>query len=151
VRRKRSTRRAGLSSRCAGAEIAFVRQSERAKGIMQVGGAIALAVLTWLAVERWATPPLVLLPMVAVCARALPQLQSLQDMAQQFAHARPALDDIVTLIDEVEAHAEPVDPARAAPLLERAIRLEPSTSPSRTAVPRCTASSSRFPLARRSR
>jgi ATP-binding cassette subfamily C protein len=70
-------------------ELAFVRQSEQAKGIMQVGGAIALAVLTWLAIERWHAPPLVLLPLVAVCARALPQLQGLQETAQQFAHARP--------------------------------------------------------------
>jgi ATP-binding cassette subfamily C protein len=61
---------------------------------------------------------------VAVCVRALPQLQSLQDTAQQFAHARPALDDIVRLIAEVEAHAEPADPAREPPRLERAIRLE---------------------------
>jgi len=107
-----------------GAELAFVRQSEQARAIMQVGGAAALAVLTWIAVERWDTPPLVLLPLVAVCARALPQLQGLQEAAQQFAHARPALDDIVGLIAEVEAHAEPADPAREPPRLERAIRLE---------------------------
>lgn len=107
-----------------GAELAFVRQSEQARAVMQVGGAIALAALTWLAVERWHTPPLVLLPMVAVCARALPLLQGLQDTAQQFAHARPALDDIVGLIAEVEGHAEPVDPAREPPRLEQGIRLE---------------------------
>jgi len=107
-----------------GAELAFVRQSEQARGIMQVGGAVALAALTWIAVERWHTPPLLLLPLVAVCARALPQLQGLQEAAQQFAHARPALDDIVGLIAQVEAHAEPADPAREPPRLERAIRLE---------------------------
>jgi ATP-binding cassette subfamily C protein len=106
-----------------GAEIAFVLQSERARAVMQVGGALALALLTWLAVVRWHTPPLVLLPMVAVCARALPQLQGLQEAAQQFAHARPALDDIAALIAEVEAHAEPIDPGRAPPRLERAIEL----------------------------
>ncbi len=117
-----AARRTFVSMR--GAELAFARQSEQARGAMQVGGAIALALLTWLAVERWHTPPLVLLPMVAVCARALPLLQGLQEAAQQFAHARPALDDIVRLIDEVEAHAEPVDPAREAPRLERAVRLE---------------------------
>ncbi len=107
-----------------GAELAFVRQSEMARGIMQVGGALALALLTWLAIERWDTPPLVLLPLVAVCARALPQLQGLQESAQQFAHARPALDDIVALIAEVEAHAEPTDPAREPPRLEQGIRLD---------------------------
>jgi ATP-binding cassette subfamily C protein len=106
-----------------GAELAFVRQSEQARGILQVGGALTLALLTWFAVERWHTPPLALLPLVAVCARALPQLQGLQDAAQQFAHARPALDDIVGLIAEVEAHAEPVDPAREPPRLDRGIRL----------------------------
>jgi hypothetical protein len=35
------------------------------------------------------TPPLVLLPLVAVCARALPQLQGLQEAAQQFAMRGP--------------------------------------------------------------
>jgi ATP-binding cassette subfamily C protein len=92
--------------------------------MLQVGGAIALALLTWLAIERWHTPPLVLLPLVAVCARALPQLQGLQETAQQFAHARPALDDIVELIAGVEAHAEPADADREPPQLERSIRLE---------------------------
>lgn len=115
-------RRAFVSLR--GAELAFVRQSEQARGIMQIGGALALAGLTWLAVERWHTPPLALLPLVAVCARALPLLQSLQETAQQFAHARPALDDIVRLIVDVEAHAEPVDPARQPPTLDHAIRLD---------------------------
>src|SRR6478609_5601249 len=117
-----AARRTFISLR--GAELAFVRQSEQARGIMQVGGAVTLALLTWIAVERWGTPPLVLLPLVAVCARALPQLQGLQEAAQQFAHARPALDDIVGLIADVEAHAEPADAAREPPRLERAIRLE---------------------------
>jgi len=107
-----------------GAELAFVSQAGRARGVMQVGGAIALAGLTWLAVERWAVPPLTLLPLVAVCARALPQLQSLQDAAQQFAHSRPALDDVAALIAEVEAHAEPVDPGLRPLRLDQAIRLE---------------------------
>ena len=117
-----AARRTFVSMRAA--EIAFVRQSERARGIMQVGGAAALAVLSWLAIERWHTPPLVLLPLVAVCARGLPQLQGLQEAAQQFAHARPALDDIAGLIASVEAHAEPVDLAREAPQLNQAMRLE---------------------------
>jgi ATP-binding cassette subfamily C protein len=106
------------------AEFSFVRQSEFARGLMQVGGAVALAALAWLAIERWHTPPLVLLPLVAVCARALPQLQALQEALQQFAYHRPTLRDAAALIVQVEANAEPVDPASAAPRLERAIRLE---------------------------
>jgi ATP-binding cassette subfamily C protein len=65
-----------------------------------------------------------MLPLVALCARALPQLQGLQENMQNYAHARPALDEVVALIAGVEAHAEPDEPGRTAPSLNAAIRLE---------------------------
>jgi ATP-binding cassette subfamily C protein len=105
-------------------ELGFVRQSEQARGIMQVTGAVALAAFAWLAIDRWHTPPLVLLPLIAVCARALPQLQALQDAMHQLAFNRPALREAVELVETIEARAEPIDPARAPPRLEQAIRLE---------------------------
>jgi ATP-binding cassette subfamily C protein len=61
---------------------------------------------------------------VALCARALPQLQALQEAGQNFAHSRPALDEVAVLIAEAETHAEPTEPGRAPLRLDRSIRLE---------------------------
>ena len=106
------------------AERAYVVQSALARGALQVGGAALLAVVIWWAIERAGTAPVVLLPLVVLCARALPQLQALQEAGQHYAHARPALDEVVALIADAEAHAEPPETGRAPPRLERAIRLE---------------------------
>ena len=106
------------------AEKAFVLQSAIARGAMQAGGAALLAAVIWLAIERAGTAPVVLLPLVALCARALPQLQALQEAGQGHAHARPALDEVAALIAAVEARAEPVARGRIAPRLEHSIRLE---------------------------
>jgi ATP-binding cassette subfamily C protein len=105
-------------------ELGFVIQRAVSNTTMQVGGAAVLAVLTWLAIVDWGVSPVVLLPFVALSARALPQLQALQEAAQNYAHARPALDEIGGLIADVEAHAEPDEPGREPPRLEREIRLE---------------------------
>jgi len=106
------------------AELAFVVQSAVARAALQVGGAALLAAVVWLAIEYAGVTPLVLLPLVALCARALPQLQALQEAGQYFAHARPALDEVAALIAEVEARAEPVEPGWSPPRFERSIRLE---------------------------
>jgi ATP-binding cassette subfamily C protein len=106
------------------AELAFVVQNTIARGALQIGGAALLAGVIWLAIELAGTKPVVLLPLVALCARALPQLQALQDAGQHFSHARPALDEVAALIAEAESKAEPAEPGRAPPRLERAIRLE---------------------------
>jgi len=106
------------------AQRAYVLQSAIARGSLQAGGAALLAGVIWWAIEYAGTAPVVLLPLVALCARALPQLQALQDAGQHFAHARPALDEVATLIADVEAHAEPSETGRTAPPLDREIRLE---------------------------
>ena len=106
------------------AEIAFVIQRAVSRAGMQIGGAALLAAMIWVAIELWGTSPVVLLPLVALCARALPQLQALQENVQAYAHARPALDEVAQLIADVEAHAEPDEPGRTAPALKNSIRLE---------------------------
>ena len=106
------------------AELDFVVQSALARGALQVGGAALLTAVIWLAIEYANAAPVVLLPLVALCARALPQLQTLQEAGQSFAHSRPALDEVAALIAAVEARAEPAEPGRAPPRLERAILLE---------------------------
>jgi len=106
------------------AELAYVIQGALARSALQVGGAALLATVIWLSVKYMGTPPVVLLPLVALCARALPQLQSLQEAKQNYFHARPALDEVAALIAEVEARAEPAVAGLESPRLEHAIRLE---------------------------
>jgi len=106
------------------AELAYIIQSASARGALQIAGAALLAAVVWAAVEIAGTAPVVLLPMVALCARALPLLQALQEASQQYAHARPALSEVAALITESEARAEPAAAGMAPPRLEQAIRLE---------------------------
>jgi ATP-binding cassette subfamily C protein len=106
------------------AELAYVAQSAWSRGLVQVVAAGLLAVLVWLAIERWGTPVVVVIPIVALSARALPLLQSLQESLQGFAFARPALDEVVALIASVERQAEGGEADVAPPAFERTIRLE---------------------------
>ncbi|HYD23198.1 MAG TPA: ABC transporter ATP-binding protein [Croceibacterium sp.] len=96
----------------------------RARIIRQVVGAALLAALVWVAFERWGYPLAVLLPLVALFARAVPLLGTFQDHLQYYAHDAPAVEEAARLIAEVEAQAEPNDPALRPPTLERSIRLE---------------------------
>ena len=85
----------------------YVVDSGRARLVLQAGGALVLALLVWFAVARWGYQAAVLLPLVALFVRAVPQLGALQDSWQQWAHAAPALSAARTLVREAEAHAEP--------------------------------------------
>lgn len=106
-------------------ERTFLLLHERAKVVLQAGGAAVLAAIAWLALTRWNTPVALLVPMVALCGRALPQLQSLQESAQHFINARPAIDDAISMIRETEAHAEPsLPPGATAPNLALSLQLE---------------------------
>ena len=106
------------------AEIGYVVQTALSRGVLQVGGAALLAALIWIAIALWGASPLVVLPLVALCARALPLLQALQDAVQNYAFARPALDEVLALSADMEAHAEADEPGRVPPRFEHALRLE---------------------------
>ncbi len=105
------------------AQIAFARDRGLGQGALQFGGALALAVLVWLAARRWNLDAITILPMVALFARALPLLGALQEAWLNWRHARPALDATLALITAAEAAREPEAPGVAAPGLERAIEL----------------------------
>ncbi|MBD3729891.1 MAG: ABC transporter ATP-binding protein [Sphingomonadales bacterium] len=103
----------------------YVADTGRARVLMQVGGAALLAVLAWLALERWNYSPAVLLPLVALFARAVPQLGALQECWQQWAHAAPALVATQRMIESVEGEAEAQSDALAiAPALTHSIVLD---------------------------
>ncbi|MEO6041168.1 MAG: ABC transporter ATP-binding protein [Croceibacterium sp.] len=87
--------------------LATQRLAALAQGVLQVAGAILLAALVWLAVSRWNLSALVLLPIIALFARVLPLLVTLQLHWHRWLNARPALDETWNLINTLEAAAEP--------------------------------------------
>lgn len=110
------------------AQFAFLKDSGRARIALQAGGAAILAILVWLAIERWGQSPLVILPLVALFARALPQIAALQECWQHWAHAAPAIDQALDLIARAEDAAEEQLPSGAPPpRFARELRLEDVT------------------------
>ena len=87
-------------------QFAYMRQSGGAQMALQVGGAVLLAILVWLAIGRWNAGPTQILPLVALFARALPLLASLQHSWQIWSHSRPALDATMELIAAAEGARE---------------------------------------------
>ena len=109
------------------AQIDYIRDRGLGQAALHLGGAIALAVLVWLAVRRWGLGPTAILPMVALFARSLPLLGNLQETWLQWRHARPALDATMTLIARAEAAREPVESGLSAPGLTRDLQLNDVT------------------------
>lgn len=105
--------------------VRFTADTLLARSLLQVGGAIVVALCVWLALERWQVPAIVILPLVALFARALPQFGALLDCWQVLAHAAPAVVAAERLIRETEAAAEQ-RPGQVAdvPRLTHTIRLE---------------------------
>lgn len=109
------------------AQIAFTRDRGRGQAALQLGGAIALAILVWLAVRRWQLDAVTILPMVALFARSLPLLGTLQETWLNWRHTRPALAATMDLITTAEAAREPDATAIAPPSLAEAIALDALT------------------------
>lgn len=125
-REERTARETGESfARLRQAQLRFLRDSNMAQMALQVGGAIALAALVWLAIARWGAGVAQILPLVALFARALPLLGTLQRTWQQWEHARPAVVRTRTLIADAEAHREAPDESESpAPRLRDTLVLE---------------------------
>ncbi|UIP07231.1 ABC transporter ATP-binding protein/permease [Erythrobacter sp. SDW2] len=105
--------------------VRFTADTLLARSLLQVGGALVVALCVWLALERWQVPAIVILPLVALFARALPQLGALLDCWQVWAHAAPAVVAAERLIRETEAAAEqPPGQVADVPRLTRTIALE---------------------------
>lgn len=109
-------------------ELQAVRLSfQRGLGLGQVvlqtcaGAALALAV--WLGLEVWHMPLSVLLPLVALAARAVPLLGTLQSSWQTWSHDAVAFAEIEDMADRAQAAAEPPLKGPPLPPLCRAISL----------------------------
>ncbi len=84
----------------------YILQAGLARLILQLGGGIVLAAIVFFAVTRWEVSGALLLPLIAIFARAVPQIGSLQEQWQDFAHSSPALGETERLIADAEAHEE---------------------------------------------
>ena len=111
------------------AERAYLKESGLGQAALQIGGSIVLALGVWLAISRGSAGPAVVLPLVALFARALPLLGALQTSWETWSHCRPAMAKTLALIAEAESARE--DDAREgdvlaaeAPALDDALVLE---------------------------
>ncbi|MHA6332297.1 ABC transporter ATP-binding protein [Qipengyuania sp. CAU 1752] len=84
----------------------FIADTLRAQALLQTGAAVVAAVLVWLAIAQWQVAAIVILPLVALFARALPQLGTLLGCWQVYIHAAPAVVAADRLIREAEGAAE---------------------------------------------
>lgn len=88
------------------AERIYARDNGLARMVLQSGGALLLAVLVWLAIVRWHIGAAGILPLVALFARAMPLLGTVQESWQNWAHTRPALNATMAFLREVEGADE---------------------------------------------
>jgi ATP-binding cassette subfamily C protein len=77
---------------------------------------LLLAFIVWWAVAQWHAAPVSILPVVALCARALPLIGVLQDDWQAWAHAQPAFRETQKIIRDAGAAREPDLPVSSTPL-----------------------------------
>ena len=109
------------------AERAYLRDTGIAKLTLEAMGAVLVALLVWVAVGRWGQGLTGILPLVALFGRSLPLLSVLQGTLQNWAHSRPALDEVAALIAETEAAREQGGNEEPAPELKQSIVLEEVT------------------------
>jgi ATP-binding cassette, subfamily C, bacterial len=89
------------------AERRFLRDNELGQLAMQVGNAAFLALIVWIALEYWQLDVMGMLPMIALFARGLPLLLTLQGCFQDIAYTRPAVEAATAMIASAEAAREP--------------------------------------------
>ncbi|MBV1919025.1 MAG: ABC transporter ATP-binding protein/permease [Sphingomonadaceae bacterium] len=106
-------------------QLAYLRSSGFAQIALHVGGALLLAVLVWIAIGKWHAGTAEIIPLVALFARSLPLLQSLQRSWQDWAHSAPAAESTMRLIAQTEqAQEDQPPPGLAAPQLTEALVLK---------------------------
>lgn len=108
-----------------GADLAATRLQANTGFLLDCIVAVALAGFLWLAAS-WARLPLAdLLVLILVFQRLLPMLQSVQELAQQFAHVAPAYRAVADAVEACEAAADTAPESTEPPIaFVREIRLE---------------------------
>ncbi|MES2355052.1 MAG: ABC transporter ATP-binding protein [Pseudomonadota bacterium] len=104
---------------------AFHEVRSKAQTLYRIGGALALAALTYLSLMVIKTPTVHLLVMVAIFSRLLPSLSQVHGGIQQLWHMLPAYANWCQLMDECQAHSDIVNAPNLAPVnLEQSIVLQ---------------------------
>ncbi len=103
-------------------EFQFVRT--RVQAVYRVGGAIALALVSYTALVWFQLPAAHLLVMVAIFARMLPQIAEFQSGIQQILHMLPAFASWRRLLDACESHPDPVLPSTGSVAIKHGIAFE---------------------------
>jgi len=98
---------AGVEAELSANRIGYARSVGRGQAVRQIGAALLMALLVWLAVTRWAVPLVVMLPLIALSARVVPLLGAVQQHWQNWAGASPAASGVLALVERLEAVAEP--------------------------------------------
>jgi len=110
------------------AQLGFSRGLGLGNFVLQAGTAAVLGLAVWLAVTRWHSSPVTLLPLIAISARAVPLLSVVQSGLQNLAHDRPALAELGACQLEALHYAESESASESAgvplPPARRELRLE---------------------------
>lgn len=101
----------------------YASASHRAIVGGQFVAAIILAGLVYLALEVWALPIAVFLPVVAIFARLAPLAVGAHEAVRSWNFAKPALARLTTLIEDARRHEEASAPDVEPPAFERTIEL----------------------------
>lgn len=97
----------------------FHKANTRAQMFFRVGGALALALLTYVALELMELSPARLLVMLAIFVRMLPQVAEISNGRQQLLHMLPAFEAWRALFAACEKQRDTMAPAgRAAPMTD---------------------------------
>lgn len=97
--------------------LGFVRSRATTQAIYQIGAAVVLSLLVYLAVAVLALPGASLLLLVLVFARLLPMLSQMQRSWQHAVHMLPAYAEAKNLLQQCEQQREPPVMASLPPLM----------------------------------
>ena len=107
---------AGLVATMQRRMLGFVGSRAGAQAVFQVGAALALSLLVYLAAVVLALPGARLLVLVLIFARLLPLLSQMQRAWQYAVHMMPAYQEVTGLLQQCEAHREALSAGPALPL-----------------------------------
>jgi ATP-binding cassette subfamily C protein len=96
-----------LLDELAQARLRFQRGSANGQISLHLGAALLLALAVGLGVNGLRMTPVTLVPLVVLVARSVPLFGAIQLAWQNWAHARPALDELARTMRQLESFAEP--------------------------------------------
>lgn len=104
--------------------IEFQFATSRVQAVYRIGGAVVLAIISYLALTWFQLPVTHLLVMIAIFARMLPQLAAIQTGRQQMLHMLPAFAAWRNLLILCQENADTLDSSTGKVQLHTGIRLE---------------------------